>query len=435
MGITTTTIKRKEPTMRKSKQSRKQSAIEQFKSRIPQSTFLLAKVIKDGKCALDSAVNQMGRTFVEFLMEAEREMVVGLPYHPKDPDTRRWARQNGSVFIGDGKMKVSVPRIRRSGKEVPLSLYNRLHSSHDFSEEMLSLALRGLAAGRYEETVKDLGDYFGISRSSCSRKLVQATTGKLKEFLERNLGNIEPFAIFLDGIRRGKAVFIVSVCIDTSGRKKFLGFWEGSTENSDVCNMLLQDIERRGLSLHPAILFVTDGGAGICKSLREKFGKTLFHQRCTIHKKRNIENHLPKHLRREAAARLDQALGCVSYADAKKELKKVLKWLEQVHVSAASSLQEGFDELITVQKLGIPKSLRKSLCTTNVIDSAFASVRRGEKNIQRYRSGRMTQRWLASVLLHCESRFQRVFGYREIPKVMSNIEKMVNKVAAKKKVA
>jgi len=421
--------------MEKSRQSRKQSAIEQFKSRLPQSTLLLARVVKDGKCAFDSAVNQIGRTFVEFLMEAEREMVVGPPYHPKDPETRRWARQNGSVFIGDGKMKVSVPRIRRSGKELPLEVYNRLHSTRDFSEEMLALALRGLSAGRYNETVQDLGSYFGISRSSCSRKLVQATTGKLKEFRERNLGNIEPFAIFLDGIRRGKSVFIVGVCIDVSGRKKFLGFWEGSTENSEVCNMLLQDIERRGLSLHPGILFVTDGGSGICKSLRDRFGKSLFHQRCTIHKKRNIEKHLPKHFRREAAARLDQALGCISYAEARKELKKVLKWLEQVHVSAAASLEEGFEELITVQKLGIPKNLRKSLSTTNVIDSAFASVRRGEKNIQRYRSGKMTQRWLASVLLHCENRFQRVFGYREISKVMSNIEKMVNQLESKKEVA
>jgi len=421
--------------MRKTKQSRKQLAIDRFKSKLPQSTLLLSKVIKDGKSALDATINKVGKTFVEFLMEAEREMVVGPPYHPIDSETRRWARQNGSVFIGDGKMKVSVPRIRRSDKEVPLSIYNRLHSSHDFSEEMLSLSLRGLSAGRYDETVQDLGSYFGISRSSCSRKLVEATTGKLKEFRERNLGNIEPFAIFLDGIRRGKAVFIVGVCVDTSGNKKFLGFWEGSTENSDVCNMLLQDIERRGLSLHPTILFVTDGGSGICKSLRDRFGKSLFHQRCTIHKKRNIENHLPKHLRREAAARLDQALGCISYSEAKKELKKVLKWLEDVHVSAAASLEEGFDELITVQKLGIPKSLRKSLHTTNVIDSSFASVRRSEKNIQRYRSGRMTQRWLASVLLHCETRFQRVFGYREIPKVMSNIKKVVNQLAAKKKVA
>lgn len=421
--------------MRKINQSRKLSARELLESKLPPATGLLYKVIKDGKSAMDAAICKIGRTFVEFLMEAEREMIVGPAYHPKDSKTRRWARQNGSVFIGDGKTKVSVPRMRRSGREVPLSTYNRLHTSHDFSDEMLSLALRGLSAGRYDETVQDLGGYFGISRSSCSRKLVEATTGKLKEFRERNLGNIEPFAIFLDGITRGKSVFIVSVCVDTTGNKTFLGFWEGSTENSDVCNMLLQDIERRGLSLHPAILFVTDGGSGICKSLKARFGKSLFHQRCTIHKKRNIMKHLPKHLRREATARLDQALGCISYSEAKSELKKVLKWIEKVHVSAAASLEEGFEDLITVQKLGIPKSLRISLHTTNIIDSAFASVRRSEKNIQRYRSGKMTHRWLASALLHCETRFQRVFGYREISKVMSNIKKRVNQLATKKKVA
>ena len=421
--------------MKKIKQSRKQSAIEHLKSDIPQSTLLLSKVIKDGKSALDATINSIGKTFVEFLMEAEREMVVGPAYHPIDSETRRWSKQAGSVFVGAGKVKVSVPRIRRSGKEVPLSVYNRLHSSKDFSEEMLAKALRGLSSSRYNETIQDIGSHFGISSSSCSRQIIQATTGKLKEFRERNLGNIEPFAIFLDGVHRGKSVFIVGVCIDKSGNKTFLGFWEGSTENSDICNMLFQDIERRGISLHPSILFVTDGGSGLCKCLRNKFGKNLLHQRCTIHKKRNIENHLPKHLRREAAARLDHALGCISYSEAKKELKKVLKWLEEVHMSAAASLEEGFEELITVQKLGVPKTLRKSLHTTNVIDSAFASVRWGERNIQRYRSGKMTQRWLAAVLIHCETRFQRVFGYREIPKVMRNIQKRVNQLAQKKKVA
>jgi len=52
----------------------------------------------------------------------------------------------------------------------------------------------------------------------------------------------------------------------------------------------------------------------------------------------------------------------------------------------------------------------------------FATVRDCERNIKRYRTNAMAQRWLASVLLHCEKGFRRIKGYRDIPRVLANIE-------------
>ena len=70
-----------------------------------------------------------------------------------------------------------------------------------------------------------------------------------------------------------------------------LGFWQGSSENHEICKALFRDLERHGLALSRRILFVTDGGSGLLKALREQFGKKLLHQHFAIHKSRTLHGH------------------------------------------------------------------------------------------------------------------------------------------------
>ena len=70
------------------------------------------------------------------------------------------------------------------------------------------------------------------------------------------------------------------------------------------------------------------------------------------------------------------------------------------------------------------RSLRKTLTCTNPIESMFSSVRDYEGNIKRYRNSAMSQRWLATVLLHCEKGFRRVKGYLGIAEVVATIEQI-----------
>jgi len=79
------------------------------------------------------------------------------------------------------------------------------------------------------------------------------------------------FSCFLDTIHRGGDAFIVALGLDLTGRKHVLGFWEGSSENHDICEALFEDLERRGLVLSRRILFITDGGSGIIKALKNRF--------------------------------------------------------------------------------------------------------------------------------------------------------------------
>lgn len=184
----------------------------------------------------------------------------------------------------------------------------------------------------------------------------------------------------------------------------------------------MADLERRGLVLSKRIIFVTDGGSGIIKWLKSRFGKKLIHVRCAIHKCRNIQKHLVKKYRRTAAAKLMTALEQNSYADARKMLLEFEKWLRNINESAADSLLEAMEELLTLHRLKVPKQLRTTLYTTNPIESMFSTVREGEANIKRYRKG-MYQRWLGTVLLHCEEGFRKVRGFRQIKSVTEEIKR------------
>ena len=383
----------------------------------------MLRVMVEGKRAFDGVLMDMGRMLAETMFYIEREEKAGPDYFPTNPDLQKWASQSGSAYLGDQKVKLQVPRLRDRNKgEVELQSYRKMQEPGQFSEELLQKALRGLSAQKYEETVIESANAFGVSPSSISRHIVQLTAQKLREFKERDLTDFKPFSVFLDTIHRGGEAFIVALGLSLSGEKMALGFWEGATENSEICQNLLNDLERRGLKLVKRIIWVTDGGSGVIKALRERFGKKLVHQRCTIHKDRNIQRHLPKKYRKEAHRQFRTALEQTDYKDAKQMLVDFEKWLRQRNESAADSLLEAFDEILTLHRLKVPALLRRTLHSTNPIESMFSTVRELELNIKRYRGTKMMQRWLATVLLKCEIGFRKAQGYEYINEVSNNIE-------------
>ena len=379
-------------------------------------------VFKRGKVALDSVFSEMGQLLVESIMYMEREELAGPDYLPTSPSIIKGGTQAGSVYLGDRKLRVRHPRLQGPDGEIELTSYAQMKRRGAFSEELLEKSLRGLAGRRYDETIGDAAAAFGVARSTVSRHIVEATAKRLQEFKERDLSSIVPFAIMLDTIHRGGSAFIVALGIDVEGDKYPLGFWEGATENAEICEELCGDMERRGLKLTQRVLFVVDGGTGIIKALRDRFGKKRLLQRCTIHKSRNIQRHLPKKYRAEAKAWFRRAIDCVQLNDAKRELNALEKWLRRINSSAAESLLEAMDDLVTIHRLKMPELLRKTLHSTNGIESMFSTVRDCEMNIKRFRGSAMRQRWLGTVLLHCEKGFKKVKGHREIAAVLRTID-------------
>lgn len=210
--------------MKKSTKQRKVAA-----SHIPQAmgqdvfTQKLVKVVAEGKAAFDSLSFDLGRTLAEAIMYMDREQVSGPDYLPTDPEIQKWASQPGSVYIGDQKVKVERPRLRGPEGEIQLKSYQQLKQRGQFSEELLASVLSGVSGRRYNETVDQAAEAFGVSKSSVSRHIVEATGKQLKEFNERDLSDFSPFAVFMDTIHRGGKAFIVALGINPEGEKRNLG--------------------------------------------------------------------------------------------------------------------------------------------------------------------------------------------------------------------
>ena len=132
------------------------------------------------------------------------------------------------------------------------------------------------------------------------------------------------------------------------------------------------------------------------------------------------EQHQPSVERKLNAAYAMDALG------------KLVRELMEINPSATRSLEEGMEETLTMHKLVVPEALRKSLASTNIIESAFPVVETSCQRVKSWREGDHRERWLASALPTAESKFRRIKGYGESPRLMDSLAKMHANNSAKK---
>jgi transposase-like protein len=272
----------------------------------------------------------------------------------------------------------------------------------------------GLTSRNYRRAVESVVDGYGIEKSSVSRKFVAASAAQLQELCEKKLGDLDLVAILIDGIHFGQQVLVVALGIASSGQKHVLGVWQGATENTTVVKALLEDLVARGLSTERRYLFVIDGAKALRAAIERVFGERAEVQRCQIHKRRNVKEHLPKNVQSDYDRRIRNAYAMTEYAAAKAELEKIFRQLERVNPGAARSLEEGLEETLTVHRLGVGWLLRRTLASTNAIESCLSTVERVARNVKRWRSGGQALRWTATGLLEAERKFRKVKGFRDL---------------------
>ena len=90
------------------------------------------------------------------------------------------------------------------------------------------------------------------------------------------------------------------------------------------------------------------------------------------------------------------------------------KWLQQDYPSAGSSLLEGLNEMFTINALGLPKTLRRCLGSTNVIESPNSGIRSRTRRVKNWQDHGMVVRWVAASLLDMEQWFKRIMGYEQL---------------------
>src|SRR5271169_4120602 len=376
----------------------------------------LVEVWEELQSEVEHLTGLAGLKIIRAVIEDEVMRRVG-PRHQPDPASSclRWGQQSGYVVFAGQKVAVERPRVRtRQGEEVQLDSYARLQHDGRRQRAVREGIVAGLTSRNYQRAVQSVLEGYGIEKSSVSRQFVAASAAQLKKLCEKKLDDLDLVAILIDGIPLGKQVLVAALGIATNGEKHVLGLWQRATENATVVQALLEDLVARGLKPDRRYLFVIDGAKALRAAIQRVFGERAEVQRCQIHKRRNVKEHLPKSAQGDTDRRIRNAYAMTGYAEAKAELGKIFRQLERINPSAAHSLEEGLEETLTVHRLGVGTLLRQTLASSNPIESCLSTVERVARNVKRWRAGDHALRWTATGLLEAEKKFRKVKGYREL---------------------
>jgi transposase-like protein len=259
----------------------------------------------------------------------------------------------------------------------------------------------------------------GTSKSAVSRRFVEATAQHFEEMTKRNLAEIDLAALIIDGLNVGEYVILVALGIDTAGNKHVLGLYEGATENATACKGLLNDLASRGVQTERSVLIVIDGSKALFAAVRAIFGQRAIVQRCQVHKRWNVEDHLPENMKGTIGSAITKAYRSRHPERAERILEGLARQLEREHPQAAASLREGLSETLTVMRMGLSDWLERTLSTTNPIENLNGSLRRITRNVKRWDDGRMVLRWIAAALTEASKGFRRLRGYQDMPKLVA----------------
>jgi putative transposase len=338
-------------------------------------------------------IRQAGLQLMDLLMQEEVRGLAGERSQRQPERTAgRWGTERGYCVVMGQKVPVRRPRVRSTDdKEVRLGSYEMFHRGEPLTETVWEHLMLGLSTRKYGQAVREFTEAYGLEKSAVSEHFIEASRAKLQDMMERRLDKVRLCALLIDATPFEGQQMVAALGIGEDGRKTILGIRQGATENATVVGELLGDLVERGLDFVTPRLYVLDGGKALTTAVKKYAGESAAIQRCQVHKRRNV-------LHRE---------------------------LMDLNPSAARSLGEGMEETLTVHRLHVPIQLRKTMASTNVIESAFSIVEQVCRNVKRWHGSDQRERWVGSGLLVAEKQFRRVQGYKQIPALIRELEALV----------
>jgi putative transposase len=393
--------------------------------RAVQISLPMAEVLTSLEQGLGELVRKVGRMFIESVLESEVEQMVGLRSHRvQSRQAYRWGLEQGSCLIDGQRVPIARPRVRQcGGKELPLGTYQLFQRVSPAEETVWSNIMRGLSMRDYKLVLQQFMDAYGLEKSTVSERFVEASRKKLEELMSRSLQHVQLCAVLIDGtIFKGQHL-IAAIGIDAFGKKLVLGLVQGATENAKVVSGLLDHLAERGLDFTQPRLYLLDGSRALRAAVERHAGEAAFIQRCQVHKIRNILAYVPDTHQHWFKYKLRLAYAHADASDARQALYRLHDELNDLNPSAAASLMEGLEETLTLHELQVHARLRRSLSSTNGIESSFSVVETICRRVKRWQGSDHRLRWVASALLYAETRWNRLHGYRQLPSLLHSLQR------------
>lgn len=208
---------------------------------------------------------------------------------------------------------------------------------------------------------------------------------------------------------------VLGVCED--GTKELVAVETGYRESTESWKVLLQSLIDRGLQA-PSLV-VADGALGFWAALRElgEFFKDTKEQRCWVHKIANVLDCFPKRLQPQAKTLLHDMMKADSKADCEKTKRRFETLFAEKYPKACEKLGKDWERLTTFFEF--PASHWKHIKTTNVIESAFATVKLRTRVTKGAGSAKTATAMAFKLLEQAQKRWRRISA----PEELSNVTK------------
>jgi len=378
---------------------------------------------------MDTLITEIGLRGVEAVLEREAEEKAGVKgRHDPARTARRYGYARTYVTFGGQKVALRRPRLRTldNTREIPLASVSLLHDGQALQSGVLEVLL-GVSQRAYGQTAQVLApcarDAYGASKTTVGRRFRAALDGIVTEMRTRRIEE-EILVLYIDGIGYGEHLVLVAMGMTGDGRKEILGLESGTTEDEAACRRLLENLIARGLSPESPRLYVLDGGKGLHAAVTHVFSDRAWVQRCAAHKMRNVLGKLPEAMRPEVHRAFARALAEPNGDKAEQRLAMLARTLDaQGQGKAAASLREGLAELVTVNRLGLSKEVRRRLRTTNPIESAFSQAGRQAERVRRWQNGRQVLRWVAFGLWRVQRAFQPLLNAAQAQELRAALDR------------
>src|SRR5580765_1557254 len=263
-----------------------------------------------------------GLQMIELLMEEEVRHLVGESNRPLPERTaNRWGTERGYCVVMGQKVPVERPRVRSTDdREIRLGSYELFHRGEPLTETVWEKLMLGLTTRKYGEAVRQFTEAYGLEKSAVSEHFIESSRTKLKELMERRLNKMKFCALLIDATPFEGQQMVAALGIGCDGTKTILGIRQGATENATVVGELLGDLMNRGMDFTEPRIYVLDGGKALHSAVKKYAGEAAPIQRCQVHKRRNVLDHLSDNDRPVVAQKLNEIYAMEDYAAAKAAL-------------------------------------------------------------------------------------------------------------------
>jgi putative transposase len=386
---------------------------------------------------LSEVLRSGARSLLAHAVAAEVATFLGSHADKLTEDGRRRLVRHGhlperEIMTGIGPVAVRCPRVRdRAGEGAERIRFSSAilppYARRTKSLEVLIpiLYLKGVSTGDFAEALTALlgKDAGGLSAATISR-LKEVWSEEHARWSKRDLSAKRYVYFWADGIHVQARLEDAAQCLlviigaTPEGKKELVGLIDGVRESTQSWRELLLDLRRRGLAMGPE-LAIADGALGFWQAIEEVWPQTRG-QRCWVHKTANVLNKLPKSQQPKAKRALQE----IWMAETKKEALAALDAFVETwgvkYDKAVECLIKDRDVLLAFYDF--PAEHWKHLRTSNVIESAFATVRHRTVRAKGCLSNKTALAMIFKLAEAAERSWRRLDGHNQLPKVILGIK-------------